>query len=99
MGFLGQDSRCYSFDEKAQGYSRAEGVGIVILKRLADAVRDNDTVRAVIRSTGANQDGHTPGITVPSRDSQAALIKHTYEKAGLDMESTRFVEAHGMFCH
>ncbi|KAF2179436.1 hypothetical protein K469DRAFT_596142 [Zopfia rhizophila CBS 207.26] len=95
MGFLSPDSRSFSFDERANGYARGEGIGVVVLKRLSDAIKDNDTIRAVIRSTGANQDGYTPGITVPSRDSQARLIRETYEKAGLDLGSTRYFEAHG----
>ena len=95
MNFLSADSRCYSFDERANGYSRGEGFGVVVIKRISDAVRDGDTVRAIIRSTGSNQDGHTPGLTQPSRDAQAQLIKETYEKAGLDFAATRFFEAHG----
>ena len=95
MNFLSPDSRCYSFDERANGYSRGEGFGVVIIKRLSDAIRDGDTLRAIIRSTGSNQDGHTPGITQPRKDAQALLIKETYEKAGLDFGTTRFFEAHG----
>lgn len=96
MGFLSPDSRCFSFDDRANGYARGEGVGVVVLKRLSTAIADNDTIRAVIRATGANQDGYTPGITVPDRESQARLIRQTYEKAGLDLATTRYFEAHGM---
>lgn len=96
MGFLSPDSRCYSFDDRANGYARGEGCGIVVLKRVSDAIQDGDTIRAIIRSTGSNQNGHTPGITQPSRDAQASLISDTYKKAGLDFASTRFFEAHGM---
>lgn len=92
---LSPDGRCYSFDARANGYGRGEGISALILKRLCDAVRDNDTIRAVIRSSGTNQDGHTPGITQPDQDSQVALIKETYEKGGLDMTRTRYFEAHG----
>ncbi|KAF2706215.1 ketoacyl-synt-domain-containing protein [Pleomassaria siparia CBS 279.74] len=95
MGFTSPDSKCFSFDDRANGYGRGEGVGVIVLKRLSDAVRDNDTIRAVIRSTGSNQDGHTPGITQPSKESQAKLIRSTYEKAGLDPAATRYFEAHG----
>jgi acyl transferase domain-containing protein len=95
MTFLSPDSRCYSFDDRANGYSRGEGFGVVVVKRLTDALANNDTIRAIIRNTGSNQDGHTPGITQPSQDSQAALIKSTYERAGLSLEDTRFFEAHG----
>src|SRR4051812_18409258 len=95
MSFLSRDSRCYSFDHRANGYSRGEGFGVLVVKRLSDAVRDNDTIRAVVRSTGSNQDGHTPGIHQPSKDAQAALIRSCYERAGLELDETRFFEAHG----
>ena len=95
MGFLSPDSRCYTFDKRANGYARGEGIGVLVLKRLTDAVRDRNTIRAVIRSSGSNQDAHTPGITQPSSRAQENLIKETYRKAGLSMEHTRFVEAHG----
>ena len=96
MNFLSPDGRCYSFDERANGYARGEGFGVVVIKLLSDAIKDGDTIRAVIRSTSSNQDGRTPGITQPSRDAQESLIKSTYEKAGLDPRATRYFEAHGM---
>jgi acyl transferase domain-containing protein len=95
MNFLSPDSVCYSFDHRANGYGRGEGVVVFVLKRLADAVRDGDVIRAVIRGTGANQDGHTPGITQPSLASQEELIRSVYKSCGLGLESTRYVEAHG----
>ena len=95
MNFLSKDSISYSFDERANGYARGEGYGVVILKLLDDAIRDNDTIRAVIRATGSNQDGHTPSFTQPSKDAQEALILDTYKKAGLERNDTRYVEAHG----
>ncbi|PYH78069.1 polyketide synthase [Aspergillus uvarum CBS 121591] len=95
LGLLSRDSRCYSFDNRANGYARGEGVGAVIIKRLDDAVAAGDTVRAVIRSSSSNQDGKTPGILQPSKDAQVRLIRDTYRKAGLDMRSTRYFEAHG----
>ncbi|RDL41700.1 Thiolase-like protein [Venustampulla echinocandica] len=95
MSFLSPDSRSYSFDHRANGYSRGEGFGVLVVKRLADAVRDNDTIRAVIRSTGSNSDGYTPGVSQPSKTAQAALIRATYKRAGLSLRDTRFFEAHG----
>ena len=95
MNFISPDSRCFSFDNRANGYGRGEGVGVLVLKRLGDALNDGDTIRAVVRATGSNQDGRTPGITQPSRDAQERLIKETYQKAKLDMQTTRYVEAHG----
>ncbi|EEA25741.1 polyketide synthase, putative [Talaromyces marneffei ATCC 18224] len=95
MHILSPDSRCYAFDHRANGYSRGEGIGVIVLKRLSDAIRDNDTIRAVIRASGSNQDGYTPGVTQPSQKAQAQLIRETYGKAGLTMRHTRFIEAHG----
>jgi len=95
MHFLSPDSKCYSFDHRANGYARGEGIGSVIIKRLSQAVRDGDTVRAVVRGTGVNQDGRTPGITLPSREAQETLIRETYAKSGLDLAQTRYFEAHG----
>lgn len=57
LGFLSPDSRCFSFDSKANGYARGEGVGIIVLKHIDDAIRDGDRIRAVIRGTGLNSDG------------------------------------------
>lgn len=96
VNMLSPDGRSYSFDHRANGYGRGEGVATIIIKRLSDAIRDGNVIRAVIRSTGSNQDGLTPtGIMQPSGDSQATLIRETYQKAGLSMKPTRFFEAHG----
>ena len=95
MGFFSPDGRSYSFDSRANGYAKGEGAGIVILKRLKDALCDGDTIRAVIRSSGSNQDGRTPGITQPSRAAQEANIRDVYRSAGLSMSITQFLEAHG----
>lgn len=92
---MSPDSTCYSFDERANGYSRSEGFGVILMKRLSQAIQDGDTVRAVIRSTGCNQDGHTPGITQPSQSAQETLTQQTYERAGLDLNVTRYFESHG----
>ena len=100
MNFLSPDGRCYSFDDRANGYARGEGFATFILKHLSKALRSADTIRALIRSVGVNQDGHTSGgITQPSKDMQAQLIRETYNKAGLDMGVTRFFEAHGKSRH
>jgi acyl transferase domain-containing protein len=94
MGFLSPDGVCHSFDHRANGYARGEGFGVVIIKRLDDAVRDGDTIRAVIRATGTNQDGNTP-LAQPSKEAQAKLMVDTYRNAGLDPSKTKYVEAHG----
>lgn len=93
--FLSKDGRCFSFDHRANGYGRGEGFGFVLLKPLGAAIRDGDCIRAVVRGTGANQDGRTPSITQPGAEAQRALIRDTYERAGLGYDQTEFVEAHG----
>lgn len=95
LHFLSPDGKCQSFDEKGNGYARGEGTSFVIIKPLAAAIRDNDVIRAVIRGTGSNQDGLTPGLTLPSSEAQAQLIQSTYERAGLSLADTGYVEAHG----
>ncbi|CAG7997677.1 unnamed protein product [Penicillium salamii] len=95
MKFLSPDGRCYAFDERANGYARGEGVAVLLLKRLDDALADGDTIRAIIRGTGCNQDGKTPGITMPNGASQEALIRSVYQKTGLDPLETSYVECHG----
>ncbi|KAF2006636.1 putative polyketide synthase [Amniculicola lignicola CBS 123094] len=93
--FLSHDSLCYSFDTRANGYSRGEGNATIILKRVSDAIRDGNTIRAIVRATGSCQDGRTPTITRPSQSLQEDLILRTYAKAGLDPSSTAYIEAHG----
>ncbi|KAL3461786.1 hypothetical protein BJX64DRAFT_288967 [Aspergillus heterothallicus] len=95
LGFFSSDNRCFSFGDQANGYSRGEGLGALLVKPLDDAIRDRDTIRAVIRSTLSNQDGRTPGITQPSRTAQQKLIEDTYLHAGISPSSTRYFEAHG----
>ncbi|KAJ2993259.1 hypothetical protein NUW58_g1893 [Xylaria curta] len=95
LGFLSPDSKSYSFDHRANGYARGEGVIALVLKPLKDAVKNGDMIRAVIRSTGTNQDGRTPSLTQPSPEAQEELIRQVYKKAHLSLEPTRYVEAHG----
>ncbi|KAL9112718.1 MAG: hypothetical protein Q9227_003021 [Pyrenula ochraceoflavens] len=95
MGILSPDGVSRSFDSKANGFSRGEGFGAVVLKRLDDAIKEGDTIRAVIRATGTNSSGRTPGITQPSGTAQAALVRRIYRESGVDPASTTFFEAHG----
>ncbi|KAL2126805.1 hypothetical protein VTI74DRAFT_212 [Chaetomium olivicolor] len=88
--------KCHSFDAKADGYVKAEGINVVYLKRLDDAIRDGDPVRAIIRGTAANASGRTPGIANPSPDMQASVARMAYKNAGItDFKATQFLECHG----
>ncbi|CAM1502592.1 Fc.00g073680.m01.CDS01 [Cosmosporella sp. VM-42] len=94
-GVLGPDGKSYSFDHRGNGYARGEGFGVLVLKRVSDAIRDGDIIRAIIRNSSTNSDGRSPGITQPTKAAQAQLIKHVYSRAGLDPSITRYFEAHG----
>jgi amino acid adenylation domain-containing protein len=95
LGVLSPDGRCKTFDSRANGYVRSEGAGMVLIKPLADAVRDGDLVYAVIRGTALNQDGRTPGLTVPSQRAQEALVREACRRAGVAPADIQYVEAHG----
>jgi acyl transferase domain-containing protein/SAM-dependent methyltransferase len=97
VNMLSPTGRSQMWDAKADGYARGEGIAAVFLKRLSDAIRDGDHIESIIRETGTNQDGRTPGITMPSSHSQSNLIRETYARAGLSAESDRcqYFEAHG----
>lgn len=96
LHLLSSTGRCYPFDERGKGYGRGEGVVMLVLKRLGDAIRDRDPVRAVVRSTAIGQDGYTPqNITYPNGQAQADLARAAYARAGLKPEDVAYVEAHG----
>ncbi|WP_454561930.1 type I polyketide synthase [Mycobacterium haemophilum] len=92
---LSPDGRCKTFDASADGYGRAEGCGVVLLKRLSDAQRDGDTVHAVIRGSAVNHDGRTGGLTVPSRRSQESVVQLALQSADLRPNQIGYIEAHG----
>lgn len=87
------------WDASADGYARGEGIAAVVLKPLSAALRDKDHIECLIRATGVNQDGKTPGLTMPSATAQAALIRATYARAGLDLDKPQdrpqLFHAHG----
>ena len=94
-GMLSPDGRCHSFDAAANGYTRGEGAGLVLLKPLSRAEADGDRVYALIRGSATNQDGHTTGLTVPSERSQEAVTLEACRRAGISPAEIDYVEAHG----
>src|SRR5262249_49959108 len=94
-GMLSPSGQCKTFDTSANGFVPGEGVGALVLKRLADAEADHDQIYGVIIGSGMNQDGATNGITAPSATSQIGLVREIYEKYALDPESISYVEMHG----
>jgi acyl transferase domain-containing protein len=95
-GVASTSGKCHTFDIKADGYIKAEAVNAVMLKRLDDALRDGDPIRAIIRGSATNSDGRTPGIASPSSEAQAAAIRAAYANAGIsDIGATAYVECHG----
>ncbi len=95
LGMLSSIGRCQAFAQEADGFVPAEGVGVLVLKRLDDALRDGDRIHGIIRGFGVNQDGKTNGITAPSAPSQTALETGIYEKFDVNPETIGYVECHG----
>ncbi|KAI1772793.1 amino acid adenylation domain-containing protein [Hypoxylon cercidicola] len=99
LRMLSPDGRSRMWDASANGYARGEGIGAVVLKTLKSAQEDGDHIECIIRETGVNQDGKTPGLTVPSPAAQARLIRDCYSRAGLDpsnpLDRPQYFEAHG----
>jgi len=89
------DGRCKTFDASADGYVRGEGCGMVVVKRLADAVADGDTILAVIKGSAINQDGRSNGLTAPNRVAQEAVIRSALANADVKPGSVSYIEAHG----
>ncbi|PFH57373.1 hypothetical protein XA68_15148 [Ophiocordyceps unilateralis] len=95
VGVLSRTGSCKTFDAAADGYVRGEAINAILIKRLDDAIRNQDPIRAVIRSTALNSDGKTAGLPLPSLESHERLIRKAYQMAGLDPSQTRFFECHG----
>ncbi|NVJ06369.1 SDR family NAD(P)-dependent oxidoreductase [Myxococcus sp. AM001] len=92
---LSPDGACKAFDSSANGYVRGEGAGVVVLKRLSEALADGDPVLAVIRGTAVNQDGRSNGLTAPSRHAQERVIESALRQGGVAPLDVGYVEAHG----
>lgn len=94
-GMLSPDGRCFSFDQRANGFVPGEGVGVLMLKRLDHAERDGDDIYGVLRAWGVNQDGRTNGITAPNPEAQTRLETSIYRKFDINPEHIGLLEAHG----
>ncbi|MCB9450592.1 MAG: SDR family NAD(P)-dependent oxidoreductase [Anaerolineaceae bacterium] len=94
-GMMAPDGRCKAFDGAADGFVRSEGCGVVVLKRLTDALADGDPVLAVIRGSAANQDGRSNGLTAPNGPSQVAVIRAALADAQLEPGEVSYIETHG----
>jgi myxalamid-type polyketide synthase MxaB len=92
---LSPDGRCKTFDASANGYVRGEGCGVLVLKRLSDAIADRDRIHALLRGSAVNHNGRSGGLTVPSGPAQEELLKQALDNAGLRPADVQFVEAHG----
>ena len=94
-GMLSPDGRCFSFDTRANGIGLGEGIGALVIKPLKEALRQQNTIRGIIRFAASSYDGEAPMFGQPSLDSQRRLVKDTYEKAGLEIWQTDYFEANG----
>lgn len=95
MHMLAPDGRCKTFDQRADGFVRSEGCGVIVLKRLSDALADGDTVLALIRGSAVNQDGKSNGLTAPSGIAQQAVIRAALANGDVKPESVTYIETHG----
>jgi len=92
---LSDDGKCKVFDESANGYGRGEGCAVLVLKRLSDAQKDGDLIRAVITGSSVNHDGRSSGLTVPNGQAQESVIKDAIAQADVDINDIAYIEAHG----
>jgi polyketide synthase 5 len=95
QGMLSPTGRCHAFDAAADGFVPSEGCAVILLKRLADAQRDDDRILAVVRGTAANQDGRTVNIATPSATAQTVVYRAALDSARVDPRTVGMVEAHG----
>ena len=92
---LAPDGHCKTFDASADGYVRGEGCGVIVLKRLSDAIHDGDNILALVRGSAVNQDGRSNGLTAPNGLAQQDVIRHALTQAGVSPNQIGYVEAHG----
>jgi len=94
-GMISAQGRCRTFDAQADGFVRGEGVGVVVLKRLSQAIADQNFIYGIIRGSAINQDGRTNGLSAPNLKAQEALLRQAYQNAGISPSSVQYVEAQG----
>lgn len=99
VGFISPSGHCHTFDDSADGFVRGEGCGMIVLKRLADAVANGDRILAVIRGSAINQDGRSTVLTAPNGQAQQAVVQRALKNAGLAPEQISLIEAHGTGTH
>ena len=92
---LSPDGRCKAFDASANGFSRSEGCGVIVLKRVSDALADGDNILCVVRGSAVNHDGPASGFTVPNEQAQESLIREALKNARVDEGEVSYIEAHG----
>ncbi len=95
LNALSATGHCHSFDANADGYIRSEGCGVVLIKRLSDALANGDQIHAIIRGSAVNQDGKSQGFTAPNGPSQQAVIRRALEQSKIDASEIDYIEAHG----
>ena len=95
LGVISPTGAIHAFSDDADGFVRADAAGLVVLKRLSDAVADGDDIRAVIKGTAINSDGHSNGLTAPNPEAQVDVLHRAYADAGIDPREVDYVEAHG----
>lgn len=89
------DGKCYTFDHRANGFILGEGIGVVVLMKLKDAIAQNKTIHAIIRNSGVNHGGAASGLTIPNETAQERLIKSTLQRSGIDPKTIDYIETHG----
>ncbi|MDO4685492.1 MAG: alpha/beta fold hydrolase, partial [Corynebacterium sp.] len=95
LGVLSPSGRIHAFSEDADGFVRSDGAGLIVLKRVDDAIADGDTILAVIKGTAVNSDGRSNGLTAPNPEAQVEVLERAYMDAGVDPQMVDYVEAHG----
>ena len=95
LGVISPSGSIHAFSDDADGFVRADAAGVVVLKRLSDAEADGDDIRAVIKGTAVNSDGHSNGLTAPNPEAQEDVLRRAYADAGIDPRDVDYIEAHG----